>query len=114
MYQATSTNDITFWVLHPTLDRLWHWKRLAKDPNYSETWDPYHPCYGHNPEDLQPFNKNLFMEEAEDGYVEDLSKFYNNAELYIQLHPTNPKLPYAYDNFDWPHCSAIGMDMKNS
>lgn len=24
MFQATSTNDITFWVLHPTVDRLWY------------------------------------------------------------------------------------------
>ena len=59
MFQATSTNDITFWVLHPTVDRLWHYKRLGNQANYDETWDPYHTCYGHNPTNFQPF-KNLF------------------------------------------------------
>jgi len=59
MYQATSTNDITFWVIHNTVDRLWHFKRLGNLQNYDETWDPYHTCYGHNPRNLQPF-KGLF------------------------------------------------------
>ena len=59
MFQATSSNDVTFWVLHGTLDRLWHFKRLGSTENYDETWDPYHTCYGHNPTNFQPF-KNLF------------------------------------------------------
>lgn len=29
MFQATSTNDITFWVLHPTVDRLWRSSRVS-------------------------------------------------------------------------------------
>ena len=38
MYQASSPNDITFWVLHPTLDRLWHWIRLsATHDNFDDT-----------------------------------------------------------------------------
>jgi hypothetical protein len=60
MYQATSTNDITFWVIHNTVDRLWHYKRLGNLNNYDETWDPYHTCYGHNPRNYQPFTKTLF------------------------------------------------------
>jgi len=63
MYQATSTNDITFWVIHNTVDRLWHYKRLGNLANYDETWDPFHTCYGHNPRNLQPF-KNLFEETS--------------------------------------------------
>jgi len=59
MYQATSTNDITFWTIHNTVDRLWHFKRLGNSNEYDETWDPYHKCYGHNPRNYQPF-KNLF------------------------------------------------------
>ena len=46
MFQATSSNDITFWVLHPTVDRLWHYKRLGNTGDYDDTWDPYHTCYG--------------------------------------------------------------------
>jgi len=69
MYQATSTNDITFWVIHNTVDRLWHYKRLGNLANYDETWDPFHSCYGHNPRNIQPF-KNLF-EETSGGTSDD-------------------------------------------
>merc|ERR1711998_100072 len=34
MFQATSSNDVTFWVLHGTLDRLWHFKRLGNHKNF--------------------------------------------------------------------------------
>ena len=103
MFQATSTNDITFWVLHPTVDRLWHFKRLGNQDNYDETWDPYHTCYGHNPTNFQPF-KNLF---------DDNDVFYTNQELYDHLRPDRRELPYAYDNFKWPHCELVGYDITN-
>jgi len=66
MYQATSTNDITFWVIHNTVDRLWHFKRLGNLANYDETWDSYHTCYGHNPRNVQPF-KDLFAQGSGSG-----------------------------------------------
>mmetsp|Transcript_19158 Transcript_19158/g.24856 ORF Transcript_19158/g.24856 Transcript_19158/m.24856 type:complete len:656 (-) Transcript_19158:256-2223(-) len=103
MYQATSTNDITFWVLHPTVDRLWHFKRLGDQSNFNETWDPYHPCYCHNPTDYQPF-QNLFDNDT---------WFYTNMELYEKLSPSSPDMPYIYDNFYWPHCDLIGETISN-
>ncbi|KAJ8606643.1 hypothetical protein CTAYLR_008385 [Chrysophaeum taylorii] len=103
MFQATSTNDITFWVLHPTVDRLWHFKRLGKSGDFDETWDPYHSCYGHNPTDIQPF-KNLF--DSNDA-------FYTNEDLYEYLRPDSDGLPYMYDNFRWPHCEKIGITLSN-
>jgi hypothetical protein len=109
MFQATSTNDITFWVLHPMIDRLWHWKRIGEEDlmegtsTYDETWDPYHTCYGHNPDNLQPFS-NLFGDDHDD--------FYTNDELYDLLHPKNEDLPYVYDNFNWGHCGVIGVDLS--
>jgi len=103
MFQATSSNDITFWVLHGTVDRLWHYKRLGPTDNYDETWDPYHTCYGHNPSNFQPF-KNIF--DSNDNY-------YTNAELYENLRPDKPVLQYMYDSFDWPHCELLGYDMSN-
>lgn len=103
MFQATSSNDITFWVLHGTVDRLWHFKRLGNAANYDETWDPYHTCYGHNPSHFQPF-KNIFDND---------DKYYTNEELYANLRPDKPQLPYMYDNFEWPHCEILGYDMSN-
>jgi len=105
MFQATSTNDITFWTLHGALDRLWHWKRLANDPDYDETWEDVHPCYGHNSMDFQPFKK-LFGEDHTD--------YYTNIQLYQLLHPATDSMPYVYDNFRWPHCEMQGYNMDNS
>lgn len=112
MFQATSSNDVTFWVLHPTLDRLWHWKRLGNDSSFDESWDAYHTCYGHNPDDLQPF-QGLFGEDYDD---DDLgtARFYSNMQLYNLLHPENEDNPYVYDNFEWPHCNMLGYDMTNA
>ena len=103
MFQATSSNDITFWVLHPTVDRLWHYKRLASDPHFNETWDPYHTCYGHNPDDFQPF-RDLFTTPSKDA-------FYTNQELKDLMDPSRESMPYMYDQFSWPHCSMIGYDI---
>jgi hypothetical protein len=106
MFQATSTNDITFWVLHPSLDRLWHYMRLTE--SYDHTWeeDPT-ACSGHNPEDKMPFKGSLLKSEAGEGGDEDLS----NKEIYARLDPTNENLPYTYDNFFWSHCEMQGYDM---
>lgn len=103
MFQATSSNDITFWVLHGTVDRLWHYKRLGNTDNFDETWDPYHTCYGHNPSNFQPF-KNIF---------DNLDRYYTNEELYENLHPEKATIPYMYDGFSWPHCELQGYDMSN-
>lgn len=104
MFQATSSNDITFWVLHGTVDRLWHFKRLGSSEDYDETWDPYHTCYGHNPTNFQPF-KNIFDDE---------DRYYTNEELYQNLRPDKPQLSYVYDGFTWPHCEMLGYDMSNA
>ena len=111
MYQATSTNDITFWVIHNTVDRLWQYKRLGNLENYDETWDPFHTCYGHNPRNIQPF-KNLFTDA--DGNADADDKYYTNMELYDGLHPSNRHLEYVYDTFEWAHCQKIGYKMQNS
>ena len=111
MYQATSTNDITFWVIHNTVDRLWQYKRLGNLDNYDETWDPFHTCYGHNPRNIQPF-KNLFTDT--NGNEDTDGHYYTNMELYDGLHPNNRHLEYVYDNFEWKHCNMIGYQMKNS
>jgi len=106
MYQASSPNDVTFWVLHPTLDRLWHWIRLSSNHNnFDDTWneDPS-VCYGHNPDDLQPWTEELF---GLDGTTP-----LSNTELYALMSPGTDQMPYVYDNYEWSHCTAMGYDMK--
>lgn len=86
--------------------RLWQFKGLA-GVNYNETWDPYHTCTGHNPDDLQPFH-DLFpdWDEKHEDESSSIKRYYSNAELYRLLQPDSEDLPYVYDNFDWHHCSV--------
>jgi hypothetical protein len=143
MYQATSTNDITFWVIHNTVDRLWHFKRLGNQANYDETWESFATCYGHNPRNVQPFSAlfddgataahrrrlegeadggadaagagaTLMKERGGSGSTGSVGGYYTNIELYENLHPNNRALQYVYDNFNWPHCSKLGMPMSNT
>ncbi|CAN0097768.1 unnamed protein product [Ectocarpus sp. 6 AP-2014] len=118
-YGATSTNDPTFWLIHPTFDRLWHLRRLEvmskNDSVFDETWIPDHFCYGHNPDDIQPF-RNLFLhdsvvevEEHGGKKIEIPKAYYTNTQLYAMLKPDKMDSPYVYDNFEWGHCDAQGV-----
>jgi hypothetical protein len=107
MYEGESPNDITFWVLHTTMDRLWHWMRLS--PYYygfDDTWvdGKYGDCSGHYAEDLPGNFTNLF---------DNNNEIYTNSELYSGLHPMNEDLQYVYDNFVWSHCEEKGFDFSN-
>ncbi|CAM9196291.1 unnamed protein product [Pylaiella littoralis] len=173
-YEATSTNDPTFWVMHPTIDRLWHLKRINEvEGEFDHTWvHSKSVCYGHNPGDTQPFhdlfhtgdskeeqpspprytvkgspaparaddgreatrprssggggggaaksvddgkrlpNKNLRASASRSlSRIDPPKTYYTNAELYDLLHPLGV-IPYLYDNFDWPHCDAIGVHIS--
>lgn len=105
MFQATSTNDITFWILHPTLERLWHLTRLNDYKgliDFDHTWpDSDVTCTGHYSWDATPF-KNIF---------DTNDTVYTNAQLYELLNPTRDAFPYVYDNFRWSHCTYLGYDM---
>ena len=104
MFQASSTNDVTFWILHPTLDRLWHFTRL-NDHNglipepFDHTWtDNAASCPGHLEHDATPF-KNIF---------DNNNTVYTNAQLYTLMDPTRDAFPYIYDHFMWNHCTHLG------
>jgi hypothetical protein len=106
MFQATSTNDITFWILHPTLERLWHLIRTNEYQglvDFDHTWpDSDVTCTGHYSWDHTPF-KNIF---------DSNNTVYTNLELYELLNPTRDEFPYVYDNFRYPHCSFLGYEMS--
>jgi hypothetical protein len=104
MFQATSSNDITFWVLHGTVDRLWHFKQLGNQNSYDKTWTHNNTCYCHNPQDYQPF-KNIFDVDE---------KYYTNEELVDLLAADRSEMPYMYEHFDWTHCKLLGYNMDNS
>jgi len=105
MFQATSTNDITFWILHPTLERLWHLVRNNDHMGYIDfdhTWpDSDVTCTGHYSWDHTPF-KNIF---------DSNDTVYTNAQLYDLLDPWRDEFPYVYDDFRWAHCSFLNYRM---
>mmetsp|Transcript_109923 Transcript_109923/g.319886 ORF Transcript_109923/g.319886 Transcript_109923/m.319886 type:complete len:864 (+) Transcript_109923:2-2593(+) len=107
--------DPLFWPVHPTIDRLWHWRRLngmddeswPSDAKHTYFHDVYGKdgsveaggsCYGHGPDDVMSW-RNLF--DTDDHY-------YTNRELYNYLAPGSEELPYIYDSFLWPHCVSEG------
>ena len=105
MFQATSTNDVTFWILHPTLERLWHLVRLNDHRgliDFDHTWpDSDVTCTGHYSWDATPF-KNIF---------DSNNTVYTNAQLYDLLDPSRDEFPYVYNDFRWAHCTYLGYDM---
>ena len=106
-----------------TRQRLWHLRRLRHDPDFDETWFDDHFCYGHNPNDVQPFHdlfgdshRDIITEDSTNdalgnstGTVEEVQapkKYHTNIELYNLLQPDGMAIPYMYDNFLWSHCEV--------
>ena len=82
------------------LGRVCHWD------NVSSTGLPtcqVDTCPGHGEFDVLPFPDLI-----------ETGKMPTNAELYEFINPLNPELPYTYDSFTYPQCSAqnipIGWD----
>lgn len=107
--------DPLFWPTHPTVERLWHWRRLngfddeswpddAKHTYFHDVYDKNGTasaggeCYGHGPNDVMIW-RNLFDQD---------DTYYTNLELYDNLSPASSTLPYVYDNFRWSHCAEEG------
>lgn len=111
---------------------LWHLSRLegSDTTQFDETWRDDHPCYGHNPSDVQPFH-DLFLRQAsvdggeekeeeerlKDGKeqrggggshsgVAPPKEYYTNRMLYDLLKPDGMSTPYVYGHFQWPHCDV--------
>jgi len=120
---ANSPVDPSFWPMHPTLDRLLQYKRLAK-PFGSPAWEnpresegqrtqycisdngnTITDCKGHHPYDVAPWKIHKL---GADGNFEANASFVTNGELYDLSDPRDYRLPYVYDAFEWPHCDAAG------
>jgi hypothetical protein len=121
-YEAASPSDPSFWVMHPTLERLTHAKLLsggfddetwatdaetefvcAKGSCYKEDLDDtdYYPdcCYGHYENDRM-YN----------GFVGSRDEYFGstNAEMLTatDARSSNYSVNYVYDKFDWSHCPS--------
>ena len=118
--EASSPVDPSFWVIHPTIERLWQFKKLYF-PFVSEVWplagtSQIDRCHGHGRNGTIPFRVALANDTAQEAYT--------NAELYGAMAPdptrgddgrdaaavTTLAMPYLYETFEWDHCMEMGYD----
>ena len=107
---SSSPNDPSFWPMHPAVERYAQLMRLQHRFE-DQSWDNnravfnsnIHPytdrCWGHYSGDVLPF-----------GFVDGYN--FTNEEYYDYLDPLKSNLTYVYDNFEWQHCSDIGVHIK--
>jgi hypothetical protein len=119
--ESASPADPSFWVIHPTLERLYQAKLMSggfattawpSDAKQSFVCEKsrcfssdvrsvgYHEdcCYGHY-EDDQLFDAEKGSRAEKIGYT--------NSEMAVIGDPTSTSyaLPYVYDSFVWSHCT---------
>ena len=122
--ESSSPFDVSFWPIHPTLDRLLAYKRIVK-PFKEPGWqifsdrpanvsryceDDLMPvkvghsnCRGHHAYDLTYFKVNVA--DAKGNFS---LRQLTNGELLDHLDPHDWRMDYVYEEFDWAHCDAAG------
>mmetsp|Transcript_15798 Transcript_15798/g.20250 ORF Transcript_15798/g.20250 Transcript_15798/m.20250 type:complete len:660 (-) Transcript_15798:367-2346(-) len=122
MYTSASPNDPLFWIIHPTIERVWFWKKLNSDlVPYKDEWGYK---YGRDPSDTGTVchwekvqglempdcqkedcpGKGEFDEISFSNFIGTDNKYYTNREYLDFAVPTNIDLPYTYDNFQFSYC----------
>ena len=107
--EAASPADVSFWPIHPAMERLLQYKMLAR-PFTSLAWTdsagPYceytGTCKGHHGFDVTAF-ANAHLDAASGEFRE---AYLTNGELLAAIDPNDYRMPYIYENFEWPHCAA--------
>jgi hypothetical protein len=123
--EGASAVDVSFWPIHPTMERLIQYKQLVH-PFTDYTWDarPYETtwnseckwgmqfdtdCLGHAMNDAT-VGKMQFLNEDSGEYE---TKHLTNQEILSATKPAHTsKLSYVYDNFDYTHCESEGIIFK--
>jgi hypothetical protein len=123
--ESSSASDVSFWPIHPTLERLLIYKQLV-NPLTDYTWDGglYYPfwsslcmwgldfnteCTGHGQYDVTVGRTTVFDEDIGDF----TPKYINNWDLVQLWLPRNTwKLSYVYETFDYKHCEKDGIVFK--
>lgn len=126
--EAASPADVSFWPIHPTVERLLQYKRLVSDfasTNWADpdpraiTWycqegitveaawahNMSDGCEGHHAVDSTLFPSRV---RGADG-ASFSSTYLSNAELLDAVSPATYRMAYVYDGFDWDHCADAGV-----
>jgi len=114
--ESASPADPSFWVIHPTLERLMHAKLFAGGFQTSNEWPTNSrsdyvcakssSCYGHYQDD-----------QMYDGLAGSTNAFFGptnrETESATDSMATTYSMPYVYDNFDWDHCDEDYTSLIN-
>lgn len=71
-------------------------------------------CNGHRGSDVFPYGILEGMMEPHFTFFDQTGpNTMSNRDLVHLFHPSVNALPFIYDNFEWPHCSAQGWDFND-
>lgn len=124
--ESASPADPSFWVIHPTMERLLHAKLMAGG-FASESWvtDVYNDfvcekptCYNSTLDRTDYFEDCCYGHNENDRMFDPISGSRDvrvgptNAETVAKTDPRSSSysMPYIYDNFEWDHCVSQGYD----
>ena len=110
---SSSANDPSFWPMHSTVERYSQLLRL-NGAMESENWPADDSCV---------FSSNIhpFTDTCTGHYADDALAFgsvdgeeFSNAQYYAYLDPTVSSGTYVYDNFEYEHCTDVGVVIDSS
>jgi len=127
--ESASPADPSFWVIHPTLERLYQAKMMAggfsdaqwatdaqndfvcdKAECYMEDYGGFgywaECCYGH-------FENDKMLDFVTGNRTNHYGD--TNSAIMTLTDPSSSEygMPYIYDDFDWSHCSSSGYDFDS-
>ena len=117
--EAASPADVSFWPIHPTMERLLQYKMIVRPftdlnwandlsndnlPGDGTTLCEYtddSQCEGHHGYDVTTFS-STYLDPQTGLLTED---YLTNGEMLKAIDPQNYHMTYVYDDFAWPHCA---------
>ena len=105
--EASSPADISFWPIHPTMEKLWQFKNL-KGFMTDSSWPTDKvslygdACSGHAANDTIKI-QNLLSSSQD---------YITNQDFMDYIDPNSDNLDYIYDEFSWSHCTSKGYDFS--
>ncbi|KAH8068728.1 hypothetical protein JL721_6593 [Aureococcus anophagefferens] len=117
--EAASPIEAPFWPIHPTIERLLHYKALAL-PFKEHLWEDISAGPGKSlycTEDMTECRGHPLGPHALAGHREErhrrLRRPTTNEEVRQLTSPNeNYSLPYIYNHFEWPHCDEDGYPFR--
>ena len=119
--ESASPSDVSFWPIHPTVDRLLQYRRIIRPFNDSSwvTDDTLggqkacqysrYGCDGHHAYDLTVSPTRVVDPNSPINASDFTTSFLSNGDLFHMLNPHTYRMSFVYDSFSWDHCAESGV-----